>query len=590
MLGRYMKQSKLNLSQLESKSMADLGEESIRAPDITQNSQLDFTYQDDGANEASDTATQLEVEDKDLCPVEMPRSEVTQLTVSSLDESQRNFSQVELQPEDEDEELQMSLSSHGSSLVELYPSMISRLGRAWHRQHISTAADSVLRRYRRWRQQSNRSNPNYTFVVPLRHTSSNSRKIPSKENHSKPVKKQFTKTETTPRSPLQVVTSLHDWQPKQQSPGKERGLQHHALLAMDFSEISKPKEILLNETFIMSQQSPPKLSRPREQASIHTVSPSRPNHTTPKTSVDSFFNFKRSVSAHSVQTAGSSMYLSETSAMRERADIYGSPVRLSPLKARMMTLSRSPQAVSRSPKDYAVEYHSRESMRSGSPSTSLSTPPQRPVVPLRMLHHQDSHQLHSPQSAGRHKLRRHLSFDSSLKPIQYSPKKVDEDFMKLYHKFVCQNKSAFLNGPPCRLCARNSAASRDYSSSALAALALSPHRSILRKRHRELGWDNHPQSKRFREEYGTYSPGSRRHRWERLRRSLSPSEVELPHGGLSYSSSKHSMFQRCSTQQPPAHQESWMSRRLPVSAADFSGLGNSLESKMTDHYSPRKWR
>lgn len=480
----------------------------------------------------------------------------------------------------------MSLSSHSSSLLELYPSMISRIGRAWHRQHVSTAADSVLRRYRRWRQQSNRSNPNYTFIVPLRYTNGNSRKMTSKENHSRPVKRQLTRTETTPRSPLQIVDSLHDWQPKHRSPGKERGLQHHSLLAMDFSEISKPKEISLNETFIMSQQSPPKLSRPREHASIYTVSPSRPNHTTPKASMDSFLNFKRSLSAHSVQTAGSSMYPSETSAIRERSDIYGSPVRLSPLKARMMmTLSRSPHAVSRSPKDYSVEYYSRESVRPRSPSTSLSTPPQRPVVPLRMLHHQDPHQLHSPQSAGRHKLRRHLSFDSSLKPIQYSPKKVDEDFMKLYHKFVCQNKSAFLNGPPCRLCARNSAASRDHSSSALAALALSPHRAILRKRHRELGWDSHPQSKRFREEYGTYSPGSRRHRWERLRRS--PSEVELPHGGLSYNSSKHGMFQQCSTQQPPTHQESWMSQRLRVSAADFSGLGNSLESKMTDGYSPR---
>uniref|UniRef100_A0A3B5AUG5 Uncharacterized protein n=1 Tax=Stegastes partitus TaxID=144197 RepID=A0A3B5AUG5_9TELE len=464
---------------------------------------------------------------------EMSRSEEAQLTVSLLDESQRNLSQVDLQPEDQDEELQLSLSSHGSSLVELYPSMISRIGRAWHRQHVSTAADSVLRRYRRWRRQSNRSNPNYTFVVPLRHTNSNSKKMTSRENHSKPVKRQFTRTETTPQSPLRIVTSLHDWQPQQQSPGKERGLQHHSLLAMDFSdysEISKPKEISLNETFIVSQQSPPKLSQPREQASIYTVSPSRPCHPTAKATMDSFVNFKRSsLSAHSVQTAGSSMYASETSAVRERPDIYSSPVRLSPLKARMMnTLSRSPHAVPRSPKDYFMENYSREPVRSRSLSTSLSTPPQRSVVPRRMLHPQDSHQLRSPQSAGRHKLRRHLSFDSSLKPIQYSPKKVDEDFIKLYHKFVCQNKSAFLNGPPCRLCARNSEASRGHSSSALAALALSPHRAILRKRHRELGWDSRPQSKRFREECCTYSPGSRRHGREMLRRCLSPGGGESP--------------------------------------------------------------
>ncbi|KAI4792557.1 hypothetical protein KUCAC02_033297 [Chaenocephalus aceratus] len=53
----------------------------------------------------------------------------------------------------------------------------------------------------------------------------------------------------------------------------------------------------------------------------------------------------------------------------------------------------------------------------------------------------------------------------------YPPKKLDEDFLKVYHKFVCQNKSGSLNGVSCRLCARSSQAS---ISSALAALALSP--------------------------------------------------------------------------------------------------------------------
>ncbi|KAK1885954.1 Cholesterol side-chain cleavage enzyme mitochondrial [Dissostichus eleginoides] len=72
---------------------------------------------------------------------------------------------------------------------------------------------------------------------------------------------------------------------------------------------------------------------------------------------------------------------------------------------------------------------------------------------------------------------RNLSSDSSLPSMRapYSPKKPDEDFLKVYHKFVCQNKSGSLNGIPCRLCARSSKAS---ISSALAALALSPHCSV----------------------------------------------------------------------------------------------------------------
>ncbi len=517
-----------------------------------------------------------------LCPAGVARSGTTRLTVSSLDESRRSISEMELQPEDQDEELEMSLRSHGSSLVELYPSMISRIERAWHRQHVSEAADSVLRRYRRWRQQSNRSFLNNTFNVTLRHTNSNPRNMTSKRLliEDSLEESQFMRTETTPRSPLQKVTNLQDWQAQQQSPGRVKGSlrreQHQPILVMDFSgpsETSKPKEISLNETFTVSQLSPPEVSQLGEQT--------RSCYPAPKASLDLSLRSKRlSLAANSLQT--DSAYASQTTAVKDRPDIYGSPVRQSPLKARMMTsLSRSPLAFSRSPRAHSVESFSREPTRPRSTSTSLSSPPQKPTVPLRMLSPHDSHhslqpQLRSPQSAGRHRLRRHLSFDSSLPSFRasYSPKKLDEDFIKLYHKFVCQNKSSFFNGRPCRFCARSSEASRDHSSSALAALALSPHRSVLRKRHRELSCGSHPQSKRSRDEYCTSSPGSKRHGNE-MRRRLLPSEYEQSHDGPSYSPGKHSMLQRFSTQQrsADAQQETWMSRGRHISAADFSGLG-----------------
>uniref|UniRef100_A0A3B4FST1 Uncharacterized protein n=1 Tax=Pundamilia nyererei TaxID=303518 RepID=A0A3B4FST1_9CICH len=398
------------------------------------------------------------------------QSDVTQLTVSSLDESQRNFSNVDLQPEDQDEELEMSLRSHGSSWVELYPSMISRIKRAWDRQHVSTAADSVLRRYRRWRQQSNRSNLNNTFVVPLRHTNSKPKKMTTKafpeKSSSRPMKEQFTRTRTTP---LQTVTCPRDWHEMHQSPDREENLmsrhQHKPVLVMDFSASSvsfKPKEIPLNKTFTVSQLSPRKQTQLEDQASAYSVSPSRP---CAKASEE-----RSSLSL--LETAGRSILAPEFTAAIQRPDIYGSPVRQeapsfrdrSPLKARVVTsLGRSPHLFSRSPR-------------------------------------------------GHRRLVRHLSIDS--------------DFMKLYHKFVCQNKSTFFNGPPCRLCARSSEASRGHSSSALAALALSPHRSVLRKRHRDLDWSSHPQSKRFREVYCTYSPGSKRHSRAMLRQGLPLSELD----------------------------------------------------------------
>lgn len=503
----------------------------------------------------------------------MARSDTTRLTVSSLDESRRNLSETEFQPEDQDEALEMSLRSHGSSLVELYPGMISRLERAWRRHHVSEAADSVLRRYRRWRQQPNESYVNNTFTVPLRH--SHLKKMTSKESSSSALK-----IHATPQSPLQMMTNLQDCQAQQQSPGRGRGSlrreQHQLVLVMGLSgssETSKPKEISLNETFNVSEQG--------EQPSNFAVSPSRPLYPTAKASLDPSLRSKRlSLAAHSPQTDGCSMYASQTTAVKDRPDIYSSPVRQSPLKARMVTsLSRSPHAFSRSPKAYSVESYSREPIRPRSISTSLSSPPRMPTVPLRMHSPQDSHlsfqsQLPSPQSstaaAGRHRLRRHLSFDSSLPLTCVSLKELDEDFIKLYHRFVCQNKSSFFNGPPCRFCARSSEASRSHSSSALAALALSPHRSLLRKRHRELSLGTHPQSKRSRDEYCTSSPGSKRHSIGMLRRRLSPSP-----DGLFYSPSKNSLLPSFSTQQRSAnkHQETWMTWGHNMSAVKLSGLG-----------------
>ncbi|KAK9535692.1 hypothetical protein VZT92_008059 [Zoarces viviparus] len=581
-LERYMILSKAEISKLESKSLTDLREESTRAQDVTRDSELDSSFQDGGADDTCVSTAQLSEQDDGMS--------TNDSAVSSLDESQRNVSETEVQPEDGDEVLEMSLTSHSSSLLEHYTDIISRIGRAWRRQNVSQAADSVLRRYRRWRQQSGRSNLGNTFDVTLRLTGRNPESETSQtlleESRHSPVKRQFTGTEATSRSPLRAGNNV-----QQQSPRRTRREQHQPVLVMDLSgppktfmtsesslgETFMTSESSLGETFMTSESSLGETftvfeaSLLGEQPSTCTFSPSRPCRPAAKGPIDLSLRSRRlSLNAHS-------LYASET--VGERPDIYGSPVRQSPSHARMMTsLSRSPHGFSRSPRTYSGESFSRE--------PSIATPPQKPAVPLRMLHPQDSHhslhpQLRSPQSAaaaaeGRHGLRRHLSFDSSLPSfrVSSSPMKLDEDFLKLYHKFVCQSKSLFFNGLHCRLCAKSSEASRilssSSSSSALAALALSPHRSLLRKRHRELDWDGHPQSKRYRDERCPSSPGSKRHSKEMLRRCLSPSEY-----GLSYSSRKPSMLQRLSTQQrsADAHQETWMSQRSHVSAADFSGMG-----------------
>ncbi|KAI9519272.1 hypothetical protein NQZ68_029439 [Dissostichus eleginoides] len=588
----HMELSKIELSKLDSKSIEELREESISSRDITGTSQLDFTYQD-GRADASCSVIHMSVEDDGVAS-----NETTHLSAVSLDQSQINISFTDFQPEDQDEELDMTLKSHGSPLVELYPSMISRLGQACRRQQVSEAADSVLRRYRRWRKQSNRSNLNNTFNVTLKYTNRKPKNMTDQmlleENTNSPVKRQFMVDEPTHRSPLKIVNKIQDWQVEQQSPRRER--REHPIVVMDFDpyETLMQTESCLNDTFTVSEA-----SQLEEQPSTYTVSPSRPCYPAARASLDASLSSRRySLSAHPLQTDGCSVYASAPPPVKERLDIYGSPVKKSSLEARMVTDLRSPQAFSRSPRAHAVESFSREPTR---PSL-LSTPPQKPTVLLRMLHPQDSHlsphqQLRSPQSASagesRHRLRRNLSYDSSLPLLRApcSPKKLDEDFQNLYHKFVCQNKSSFFNGISCRLCARSSKASKSSSSSALAALALSPHRSVLRKRHRELNWDSQPQSKRFRDEFCPSSPGSARHGKELLRRRLAPYEYEQSHDGVSDSATKPSMFQRFNTQQrsAEAHQETSMSQRRHVSAADVYDMGSSLENRRNNGCSPRKW-
>ncbi|TMS18848.1 hypothetical protein E3U43_003169 [Larimichthys crocea] len=673
--------SRTNLNKLESENLPDVTDVSLRAQDITRDSQLDFSHQDGGSNEtciSSVTTTMMSVEEYGAA-----RIDVTQLTVSSLDESQRNLSMMDPQPEDEDEELEMILRNNGSSLMNLYPSTISRIERAQHRQHVSNAGNLVLKRYRRLRQQPNRSYVNNMFIVPRRQ--SNTKNVskmveqpstyavtpsqafyptakasmdqslrserlslaawsPQTDIYSSPVRQSPVKArlmtsfsrspgafsqspkahavESFSREPIRprsmstcdsfspqrptvpermlhpqdschsLQTQLHspqtagapaghhglrqhlsfvprrqsntkkrssksnspmnipfmgtdatsssplnnqqDWQ----SAGRVRREQHQPVLVMDpsgCSDISKPKEISLNETF--------NVSKIVEQPSTYAVRPSRAFYPTAKASMDQSLRSERlSLATRSLQTDRCSMSESLTTAVKERPDIYSSPVRQSPVKARLMTsLSRSPGAFSQSPKAHAMESFSKEPMRPRSMSTSDSFSPQRPTVPERMLHPQDSchslqTQLHSPQTAAAQAGHHGLPFDSSLSSRRdFCPsKKIDEDFVKLYHKCVCQNKS-FFHGQPCCTCARSPEASRGHSSSSLATLALSPHRSLLRKRHREQGWDSHHQSKRFRDENYASSPGSRRHGNEMLRRCLSTSEYD----GISYSQQQH---------------------------------------------------
>ena len=132
----------------------------------------------------------------------MTKSDVTQLTESSLDERGESFSDRALQPVDHGKEEQMSLHIHD---------MGRQTERALRRRRVSTAANLVLRKYLRWRRQSKRSNRNDTFDVRLRHTKSNPKKVKLfKKIFGSTMKRKLIRPKTSSGCALQRVAGLHN--------------------------------------------------------------------------------------------------------------------------------------------------------------------------------------------------------------------------------------------------------------------------------------------------------------------------------------------------------------------------------------------
>lgn len=375
-----------------------------------------------------------------------------------------------LQPEDQDKELRMSLKSN-NNLMELYPSMVSQLEWAQHRHNVFEAADSVLRKYRKLRQQPQRSHLNNTYNVSLR--CCRPKNVASASN--------FMDVRPQLQSPVQA---------QQWSPGRGRSPPRRAqpwpILVRHFAESPhtlKPKNCSVNETFNVPVR--------RELSCSCSVSPPR-------------------------------LYSPAKRLSLPHVESYGSPSRQSPFKPRKLLPSESS---ARSPKACSPQGVPRELV---SPRVmSASSSPHRPPAAQKRLFPQDTPLLQpyflSPQSSiagGHRRLSHHRSFDASL-PSSHtscSAKDVDEDFIKLFHRFVCQGKYSFLSSVRCRYCGKNPGANKNPSSSSLAALALSPLRPPLRKRVWEEGGDSSPGSKRSRHDSYASSPGSKRHHSEMLRR------------------------------------------------------------------------
>lgn len=352
--------------------------------------------------------------------------------------------------------------------------MVSQLELVQHRHNVFEAADLVLRKYRKLRQQPQRSHLNNTCNALLRCC------------RPKNVASVSSFMEVCPQ--LQSPLRAQQWSPRRgRSP--HRRAQQWPILARDLADSPhtfKPQNCSVNETFSVPVQ--------RESSCSYYVSPSR------------FHSPAKRLSLPHI----------------ERAESHSSPSRQSPFKPRKLLSSESS---TRSPEACSPQGVPRELVRPR--QMAVSSSPHRSTIAQKRLFPQDTPLLQSyslsPQSSiarGDHRLSRRLSLDASLPSshTSYSTKDLDEDLKKLFHRFVCQGKYSFLSSVPCHYCAKNPEANKNRSSSSLAALALSPLRTPLRKRVWEESVDSSPGSKRYRHDSYASSPGSKRHNSEMVRR------------------------------------------------------------------------
>ncbi|KAG9331886.1 hypothetical protein JZ751_016624 [Albula glossodonta] len=340
-----------------------------------------------------------------------------------------------------DDQLEQTLSSLGSSLLALYPSMLSQLGQAWRRQQVTDAANAVLRRYRRrgWHSSTPRPTPRSLTPKPSSHSVT-----PKPSSHS-----------VTPRLIPRSLT------PKPSS---------HSVTPRSIPHSVTPKP----SSHSVTPRPTPRSVTPKPLTPLQCPTP-RPDH-----------HWWRM--AWQDGGEGQGLVMNTT---RSPEDLY-------PL-SQTITLSCSPSE-KKTPQTFTLSHSPAQKNTSQiytlpySPSRpSVSAPsrvqPQLPLLCSRTPAPPSGPRAPDPQ-------RRH-----SCSGLQAARQQIDRQFDELYQRLVCQGRvappqqdSALLQG------------SASWSSSSLAALALSPLGTRVRKRDRALEPGACPESKRFREPCA-FSPG-----------------------------------------------------------------------------------
>lgn len=459
------------------------------------------------------------------------------------------------QAKEDDEELEKTLSSHGSTLLDVYPGMLSQIGEAYRRQHVTDSARAVLQKYRRKQWHAGVSNPRVTSL--------------KNRTLNKTTEVSFTK-----HSPVQenIRNCINKLKP---SPFKNASYEVSACFY-------SPRRDNANVSG-MSNESPwtdLHLDRKPKQNTARVIDFSTPHSVSPSLSDQSpDLNQTYDVEPTVLSTAVSASLVS-TCPQPTWYSPGGTAKGLSLIEHRRMSLTTRPsdQQSSHTSLDKDLREHLRSPVSSPQRAFSCFSPSRKSIFkPVSMAVHNSMQKsppqvysevqrapygrevsMASPQRSLYHHPEPQQSFSMAQKQSQTSPSlskhhrsfpgpksaclpsrsHIDSEFRKLYHHFISHGPSSPCPSSSCHLCEKQlkmTSLSSGFSSSSMSALALTPLKMALKKRRRQPEVEESLRFKRFREscspvkhiqrlphqlktEYVSPSiaePGKDRHTWER---------------------------------------------------------------------------
>uniref|UniRef100_A0A671PVL2 Uncharacterized LOC107665296 n=1 Tax=Sinocyclocheilus anshuiensis TaxID=1608454 RepID=A0A671PVL2_9TELE len=422
------------------------------------------------------------------------------------------------QPEEEDEELEKTLSSHGSTLLDVYPSMLNQISEAYRRQHVTDTARAVVQKYLHKNWQAGPSHRNASFKnrhdCTLNKTTEISFNSPVQRNISNCFKSSYklkhllkNKPRSSPLKHSSYEASACFYSPRRNSVDVS-GVTDECPWT-DLHLTSKPARVIDFSTPAYSG-SPSYSDQSPDLDQTYDVGPTF--HAIPASSV--LMSPRQSRADLSLIDQRGISVTSRSSSLNKDCfrDHLHSPVP-SPHRGLIGVLSTSGKSSFRpgvlnierqfnstaSPKRRSPVHHLSHSevLRSpyGAKQVPLSSPrwsvydhPDRSLSKVEKCHFTPSNRqrsLSGPQST-----------------YSFREPQIDAEFRKLYHHFICRGTSSPCPSSHCHLCERHMkemSRSPSFSSSSMSALALTPLRAKLKKRRRQPEVEESLRFKRFRE-------------------------------------------------------------------------------------------